>query len=371
MIEKDISKEKLKEIFGFLENLTLDDRIDFINKIREVIHFYSPFKNEPVDCVKWVKNDIVSANDYNPNSVAPPEMELLHTSIKNDGYTQPIVSWEVDDGFEVIDGFHRNRVGKEYDDIKERIKGYLPLVVINKDNEGRNERIASTIRHNRARGKHKVDSMSDIVMELKRRNWSDKKISRELGMDEDEILRLCQITGLIEVFDDDDFSKSWDIGIFSEDDEDFIIKTKFVDENTSNRIYHTYDKWECVDYGFFKSKPDNMSKEEGELKYKEFLSNTELFDEVLEKLIPEWKYTCEHNLSNPDMNRIAWLGQAAVAYHLQIPSSCRAGFNLLTEQQQLEANIIAFNHLNKWLKNNNMKELSFEECGIDIKVNKY
>lgn len=131
-----------------------------------------------------------------------------------DGYTQPIVSWYHDNIYEVVDGFHRNRVGREYKDVQERVKGYLPLTIINSDCEDITHRMASTIRHNRARGKHKVDAMSDIVVELKKRNWSKEKIAKNLGMDEDEILRLCQISGLTEMFKDVDFSESWDLDIF-------------------------------------------------------------------------------------------------------------------------------------------------------------
>jgi len=171
----------------------------------------SPFSYEPVDCVIWVKNDKVVANDYNPNSVAPPEMLLLETSIIEDGYTQPIVSWSRDNIYEVIDGFHRNRVGKESLTVSERVKNYLPLTVINEGKTGKDDRMASTIRHNRARGKHSVDSMTDIVVELKRRNRTDKKIAKHLGMDEDEINRLSQISGLAEMFMDSNFSKSWEI----------------------------------------------------------------------------------------------------------------------------------------------------------------
>jgi ParB-like chromosome segregation protein Spo0J len=200
------------DMFSFLNEISLVERIKYINDIRAEIAKYSPFNKEPVDFVKWVDSSLVTANDYNPNSVAPPEMELLHTSIKEDGYTQPIVSWYRDEVFEVIDGFHRHRVGKECEDIQSRINGFLPLVVINDSTSDRNNRIASTIRHNRARGKHKVEAMSDIVIELKRRNWSDARIAKNLGMDEDEVLRLCQITGMAELFADADFSKSWDIG---------------------------------------------------------------------------------------------------------------------------------------------------------------
>ena len=190
---------------------SIEERTEAINEIKRMLKEVSPFSAEPVECVQWVKSDLVIANDYNPNSVAPPEMQLLHTSIQEDGYTQPIVVWQHDGIFEVVDGFHRNRVGKEYADIKERIHGYLPVVVINNDREDKGDRIASTIRHNRARGKHRVEAMSDIVIELKRRNWSDNKIAKELGMDADEVLRLTQITGLAEMFADKDFSQAWEV----------------------------------------------------------------------------------------------------------------------------------------------------------------
>ncbi len=200
----------------YLKIVSIEDRVEAINSIRRLIHNISPFQNEPVDFVQWVKNPLVHSNDYNPNSVAPPEMELLRLSISADGYTQPIVAMVDGEKYEVIDGFHRHRVGKECDDIQGRIHGYLPLVEIKADRKDKSDRMASTIRHNRARGKHKVDAMSDIVIELKRRNWSDDKIARELGMEPDEVLRLCQISGLSELFQDQEFSKSWDIGDFSE-----------------------------------------------------------------------------------------------------------------------------------------------------------
>jgi ParB-like chromosome segregation protein Spo0J len=189
----------------------MNQKIEAINEIKIALHEISPFNSEPVDCVLWVKNTSVHANDYNPNSVAPPEMELLRVSISNDGYTQPIVSMDNGDGTrEVIDGFHRNRVGKECSDIQSRVHGYLPVVTIRESQKGQNDRVASTIRHNRARGKHKVESMSDIVVDLKRRNWSDEKICKELGMDRDEVLRLTQISGLTEMFSDKDFSMAWE-----------------------------------------------------------------------------------------------------------------------------------------------------------------
>lgn len=135
---------KAKEIIKTeLEGLSLDQQVNYLNEIKLFLHEVGPFKDEPVDCVLWVKNDTVHANDYNPNSVAPPEMELLRLSIANDGYTQPIVSMSNQDGTrEVIDGFHRNRVGKECEDIQERIKGYLPVVTIRESQSDRNNRVS-------------------------------------------------------------------------------------------------------------------------------------------------------------------------------------------------------------------------------------
>lgn len=209
--------EEIKSaIADALVELDTSNLIAAINEIREVLHYISPFAAEPVDFVKWVPAEEVEANDYNPNSVAPPEMELLRVSIMADGYTQPIVTHAHEGRRVVVDGFHRNRVGKECKDVRERVRGYLPVVQIRLTQEDRSDRMAATIRHNRARGKHRVDSMSEIVIELKRRNWSDDKISRELGMDPDEVLRLTQISGLAEMFADAEFSEAWETGAFDE-----------------------------------------------------------------------------------------------------------------------------------------------------------
>lgn len=210
--------EEIKKFIDKINTFTEEEKIDAINKMKIAMHENSPFINEPVDCVIWVKNELVNANDYNPNSVATPEMELLRLSINNDGYTQPIVTYEEDEKIVVIDGFHRNRVGKEFKEITERVKGYLPITLIRESQTGRNDRIASTIRHNRARGKHKIESMTEIVLELKRRNWSLKKIGKELGMQQDEVLRLTQISGLIDMFTDEDFSQAWEAQSYEEED---------------------------------------------------------------------------------------------------------------------------------------------------------
>lgn len=202
---------KAQALFAELGAMPDTERIEAVNALRLALHEYSPFRGEPVDCVLWVESEAVQANDYNPNTVAPPEMELLRLSIQEDGYTQPIVAFRENGGYTVVDGFHRNRVGKECADVRERIKGYLPIAVIRGDRQEVDDRMASTIRHNRARGKHGVESMSNIVLELSRRNWSDEKIAKKLGMDPDEVLRLKQMTGLAELFGDQEFSEAWEV----------------------------------------------------------------------------------------------------------------------------------------------------------------
>jgi len=162
----------------------------------------------PVYNVKAIPVEKLRANEYNPNSVAPPEMELLYRSIKEDGYTMPIVVYhrEEEDVYEIVDGFHRYSIILKYKDIYERENGLLPCSVIEKPIS---ERMASTIRHNRARGSHDVDLMSNIVAELVDLGKSDNWISKHLGMSRDEILRLKQVTGIAALFKDQEFSKSW------------------------------------------------------------------------------------------------------------------------------------------------------------------
>lgn len=198
------------EIAKAISNLPAAEQVEALNHVRRALHTISPFAGEPVDCVVWLPHEQVEANDYNPNAVAPPEMKLLEHSIREDGYTQPIVVWQDELRYEVIDGFHRHRVGRETPDVAWRLQGYLPVTIANPNRAERGDRIAATIRHNRARGKHRVDAMSDIVVELARRNWSDAKIAKELGMEPDEVLRLKQISGLAEMFADRAFSEAWE-----------------------------------------------------------------------------------------------------------------------------------------------------------------
>lgn len=372
-------KKDYQKIISAIEKLSLDEKVAAINELRTEIHKISPFKAEPVDCVVWVKSDEVVANDYNPNTVAPPEMRLLEQSIKENGYTQPIVTWGKDNEKEVVDGFHRNRVGKESEEVRNRIFGYLPVVVINTDKTDRSDRIAATIRHNRARGKHKVQSMSEIVLELKNRNWTNERISKQLGLDEDEILRLCQITGLENLFKDSEFSKSWNI----EDSEadDFVELTeevtpeekeaegfRTINTDDPDRIFHTHENWECFKAGLYDTKVDGKSESQCKKEYADFLSDLPKFEKALKFVIKNWKNSCEHYLTNKQMNRIAYLGQASAAHAIGIPSRYASGFYLLTQEQQDAADLMALRYLNKWLVKSGRKPVTIEEARMDGKV---
>jgi len=192
--------------------LPADERIDALNAARTALHEVSPMHMHPVDLVLWVPAHEVEANDYNPNTVAPPERRLLETSIEADGYTQPVVTWMDGERRETVDGFHRGEVGRTCESVRRTTMGLLPVTTANASRTDRGDRIASTIRHNRARGKHRIDGMSEIVRDLAKRNWTDAKIGRELGMEPDEVLRLKQISGLAELFADREFSEAWEPG---------------------------------------------------------------------------------------------------------------------------------------------------------------
>lgn len=157
----------------------------------------------PVLNVRLVPANKIVANDYNPNRMASPEMKLLKISIEEDGYTQPIVTYynEEKDIYEVVDGFHRWLANEMYFHLPE-----LPVTVIDKPID---QRIASTIRHNRARGTHQIVDMSQIVCRLVSQGWSDERICTYLGMELDEVIRLKQVSGLKEAFANHVFSKSW------------------------------------------------------------------------------------------------------------------------------------------------------------------
>jgi len=196
----------LDAVEQFFDDADEDEQVSLLNDLRQKLHDVSPFE-EPVENIRWVKQGDVEGNDYNPNEVASPEMDLLHKSIKEDGYTQPIVTYEIEDGeYEVVDGYHRMLIGKTRDDVRERLNSHVPVTVIDKPKE---ERMSSTIRHNRARGTHQIRDMSTLVATLSEEDWSDERICEELGMEMDEVLRLKQVSGLKEIFSDHEFSQSW------------------------------------------------------------------------------------------------------------------------------------------------------------------
>ena len=203
----DAARELARRIAALPDD---DTRVAALNEARAILHEISPLCHHPIDLVLWVPAQSVEANNYNPNAVAPPEMRLLERSIAADGYTQPVVTWTEGDRRETVDGFHRSEVGRSSEVVRLATRGYLPVTTLGAERTGRDDRIAATIRHNRARGEHRVDAMSDIVRELVRRNRSDAWIAKELGMEPDEVLRLKQMTGLAELFASREFSEAWE-----------------------------------------------------------------------------------------------------------------------------------------------------------------
>jgi len=190
------------------EKLSPELKITLQENLMALIDSVSPLVAHPVNQVRWVLVEMVEANDYNPNSVAGREMALLHTSIKHDGYTQPIVTvWDEDrQKYVIVDGFHRYFVCKNNPDVLKSTYGRLPVVVLDKDI---NDRMASTVRHNRARGSHSIDGMSSMVFSMLENGWKDEDICNHLGMDPDELLKLKHVTGFSKLFEDAEYNKAW------------------------------------------------------------------------------------------------------------------------------------------------------------------
>ena len=192
-----------------IEKLEGQARLEAIENAREALHNLSPVCGQPVDRIRWVPVDMVEPNDYNPNSVAKVELGLLYTSILHDGYTQPVVTiWDAEkEKYVIVDGFHRYFTCRNNQDIRDRNLGYLPVVVLDKPI---NDRMASTVRHNRARGKHSIDGMSNMVFQMLENGWSEAEICAELGMEAEEVLRLKHITGFSKLFEDVEYKKAWE-----------------------------------------------------------------------------------------------------------------------------------------------------------------
>jgi ParB-like chromosome segregation protein Spo0J len=197
----------IKEIENAIRNS--GNPIAVIEEIKALLHELSPLKNQPINLVQWVPIEMVQANDYNPNSVANIEMKLLYTSISHDGYTQPVVTiWDESiQKYVIVDGFHRYSTMKQNKDISDRNMGLLPIVVIDKEI---NDRMASTVRHNRARGKHSISGMSSMVFSMLENGWKDSEICNELGMEPEELLRLKHLTGFSKLFENTEYKKAWE-----------------------------------------------------------------------------------------------------------------------------------------------------------------
>jgi hypothetical protein len=191
-----------------VKEISKENNIELIEDIKEILHQNSVLKTQPVNRIKWVPIDQVTPNDYNPNSVAKKEMGLLYTSILHDGYTQPIVTIKDEEKnmYVIVDGFHRYYTAKTNSDILDRNKGYIPIVVIEKDI---NDRMASTVRHNRARGMHSVTGMSSMVFQMLENGWNDEDICNEIGMGIQELIKLKHITGFSKLFADAEYNKAW------------------------------------------------------------------------------------------------------------------------------------------------------------------
>lgn len=189
----------ISEIKDYLASLNDDERINALNAFRQAMHELSPFKAQPVDCVLWVRDETVAANNYNPNHLAAAETRLLQHSLERDGFTQPLVVSETgQQRYEIVDGTHRRQLCRSRLALQKTLHGYLPIACLAEN--GRASRMATTVRHNRARGRYNSGAASELVRELSGQGWTDAKIARELGMSADEVQKMKQLNGLLELF---------------------------------------------------------------------------------------------------------------------------------------------------------------------------
>jgi ParB-like chromosome segregation protein Spo0J len=188
-----------------------DAKIELLNEVRYELHTVSPLRHHPVDYVMWEKSELIEANEYNPNKVAPPEWAMLNQSVEQDGYTMSIVAHRESEGVKIVDGFHRRLVERTNPTVSASTFGRVPITQIRQSVADKGGRMASTILHNRARGSHNIELMSQIVAELVEMGKGDAWICKHVGMSADELLRLKQITGLAALFTNKDFSQSWEV----------------------------------------------------------------------------------------------------------------------------------------------------------------
>lgn len=203
-----VLNDAVSALKGVLDTLEGKDRQEAIQAVKNALSAYSDKRHNPVDNVQWVNYNMVEANDYNPNAVARREMKLLYTSIKHDGYTQPIVTiWDGEkQKYVIIDGFHRYATMVYNKELRELNNSQVPIVVLDKSI---NDRMASTIRHNRARGKHSVDGMSNIVLQMLKNGWDDAEICNELGLEAEELVRLKYVSGFAKLYEGKEYGKAW------------------------------------------------------------------------------------------------------------------------------------------------------------------
>lgn len=189
----------ISEIKKYLTSLGDDERIDALNAFRQAMHDLSPFKEQPVDCVLWVRDEAVAANNYNPNHLAVAETRLLQHSLERDGFTQPlVVSEKGQQHYEIVDGAHRRQLCRSRQALKKTLHGYLPVTCLPEN--GRASHLATTVRHNRARGRYHAGAASELIRELSGHGWTDNKIAVELGMSAEEVQKMKQLNGLLELF---------------------------------------------------------------------------------------------------------------------------------------------------------------------------
>lgn len=209
---KELINELAKEISN-IENI--EEKIEVLNNAREFLHQISPFKNEPVDFVKWVKVENTCPNNYNPNHVAKPEMDLLYVSMKNNGVGFPIMTGKQRDDKKhtIVDGFHRHMTIKTKQDINQRLLGYAPISQLDLTEQ---ELIAATVEFNRARGKHQVELMANLVSLLVQKGLSNLEICNALGMESEELLRLKQTVGIAEILANKQYDKAWELAPYED-----------------------------------------------------------------------------------------------------------------------------------------------------------
>ena len=189
----------ISEIKDYLSSLNDDERINALNALRQAMHELSPFKEQPVDCVLWVRDETVAGNNYNPNHLAVAETRLLQHSLERDGFTQPlVVSEKGRQRYEIVDGVHRRQLCRSRLALQKTFHGYLPVACLPENS--RASQLATTVRHNRARGRYHAGAASELVRELAGHGWKDGKIAAELGMSLDEVKKMKQLNGLLELF---------------------------------------------------------------------------------------------------------------------------------------------------------------------------